>query len=133
MSLSDSLNAAWNSQDPARVADEYAVDGVRHQFAMEEVRLEGRDAIREMITAIMHSMPDCSLEVRNQFAADGSEAFDWTFRATVQNDFGPIPGNGQTIELPGCSVLHAADDGLIAEERVYWDGAYFLAGAGLLS
>lgn len=132
MPLVETLTAGWNSQDPAQVVAEFATDGVRHQFAMEEVRLEGRDAILEMITGIMHAVPDCSLEICRHFEGGGSEAFDWVFRGTVKNDFGPIPGNGQTIELPGCSLLSAADNGLIAEERVYWDGVYFLAGAGML-
>lgn len=132
MPLADALSAGWNTQDPAKVAAEFATDGVRHQFATEEIRLEGRDAILEMVTAIMHSVPDCSLEIRGQFAAGGNEAFDWIFRGTVKNDFGPIPGNGQAIELPGCSLLSVAGNGLIAEERVYWDGVYFLAGAGML-
>ena len=133
MSLVQTLTDGWNSQDPAQVVAAFAADGARHQFAAEEVRLEGHDAILEMITAIMHSVPDCSLETRAQFAADGHEAFDWVFRGTVQNDFGPIPAKGQAVELPGCSLLRGAGDGLIAEERVYWDGVYFLAGAGLLA
>lgn len=132
MSVSDRLTAAWNSQDPAQVAAVFAENGVRHQFAHEEVRLEGRAAVQEMISAIMHSMPDCSLELRGVVGAGNKEALDWTFRGIVENDFGPIPGNGQRVELNGCSTLTIDDDGLILEERVYWDAAHFLVGAGML-
>ena len=132
MSASERLAAAWNSRDPAVVTANYAEDGVRHQFAHEEARLEGREAILAMITAIMHAVPDCSLEVRSIVGAEDTQALEWIFRGTVQNDFGTIPGNGQAVELNGSSVLSMTGDGLIQEEHVYWDTAHFLVGAGMI-
>lgn len=131
MSVSEALGAAWNSRDPAQVAALYSDDGVRHQFAHEEVRLEGRSAVEQMIGAIMTAVPDCTLEIRHTHPFDGGEVLDWTFRGTMQHDFGPIPGNGQSVDLLGCSSM-TTRDGQIVEERVYWDAAHFLAGAGML-
>ena len=56
---------AWNSKDPARVVALYAPDGVRHQFAHPETHLEGRDAIGQMVAALMHSTPNFELTERS--------------------------------------------------------------------
>jgi hypothetical protein len=41
------------------------------------------------------------------------------------------PAHGEKVELHGVSVCQMEGD-LIREERVYWDTATLLAGAGLL-
>ena len=126
------LTDAWNTRRPEAVAALYAPDGARVVMAYPGGRLEGREALAEHVREIMTAYPDCVLETRSEgVSADGLLTLEWTFRATQTADFGAIPGNGQAVELNGASVI-AMEDGLIREERVYWDSATLMAGGGML-
>ncbi len=123
---------AWNSRRPEAVARCFAPDGARMQMAYPAIRVEGREALAEHVGEIMAAWPDCVLETRSEaVAANGLLVMEWNFRGTQQADYGPIPGRGQALELDGISLI-AMDDGLIREERVYWDGVTLMAGAGML-
>jgi steroid delta-isomerase-like uncharacterized protein len=123
---------AWNSRRPEAVAALFAPDGVRCVIAHPGARIEGPEAIAEHVREIMRSCPDCTLEGRSEGALqDGRQVLEWTFRATVQEDFQGIPGNGQDLELRGVSVIRT-DGGRIAQENVYWDNSTMMAGAGML-
>ena len=129
---SSTLTEAWNTRRPEAVAALYAPDGARTVMGYPGGRIEGREALAEHVREIMTACPDCALTVRSEgVAADGALTLEWTFRATQQADYGPIPGNGQELELNGASVFRM-DGGLIAEENVYWDGGVLMAAAGML-
>ncbi len=124
---------AWNTRDPEAVASCYAPDGVRVQVAFPSQRIEGRQALVQHVREIMTACPDCVLDVRSEGALpDGRALMEWTFSATQQADYGPIPGNGQRLVLEGVSLI-TADGGLISEETVYWDTATLMAAAGMIS
>lgn len=123
---------AWNTRRPEAVARCYSPGGARVQMAFPPARIEGREALAEHVGAIMTAFPDFVLDVRSETtAADGAVIFEWTFRGTQQADYGPLPGNGQEISLDGVSLM-AMEDGLIREERVYWDGVALMAAAGMI-
>jgi steroid delta-isomerase-like uncharacterized protein len=125
---------AWNARDPEAIAAQFTPDGVRHQFALPEARLAGRDAIAQGVGAIIHAVPDAGLEVRSQsIGQDGRVTVEWTFTGTHQNDFPGMPASGAHMLLPGISVFTLTGDELISEERVYWDMATLMAAAGVLS
>ena len=122
---------AWNLRDPDAVLAVYADGGSRVQMAYPSERLEGA-ALLEHIKAIMHTSDDFVLDSRGVgVSEDGTDTFEWTWTATVIRDFGPIPGKGQKLVLKGVSVLQMDGDRIL-EERVYWDGAELMAGAGML-
>jgi steroid delta-isomerase-like uncharacterized protein len=124
---------AWNAQDARGVAQQFTPDGVRHQFALPEARLAGRDAIEQGVGAIIHAVPDCTLDVRSRSVGDdGRVTVEWTFRGTHRNDFPGMPASGAAFDLPGISVYTLADDERIASEHVYWDMATLMAAAGVL-
>jgi steroid delta-isomerase-like uncharacterized protein len=115
------------------VADQFTPDGVRHQFALPEARLAGREAIAQVLGAMLHAVPDATLEVRSQSVGpDGSVTVEWTFAGTLQNDFPGLPAGGQAVSLNGVSLYTLDADGAIREERVYWDTATLMAAAGVL-
>jgi steroid delta-isomerase-like uncharacterized protein len=125
---------AWNAGDARGVAERFAPDGVRHQFALPEARLVGRDAIAQGVGMIIHAVPDCGLEVRSiSTGDDGRVTVEWTFVGTHQNDFPGMPASGARFSLPGISVYALDPDGFIASENVYWDMATLMAAAGVLS
>lgn len=124
---------AWNTRDPEAVASCYAPDGVRVQVAFPSQRIEGRAALARHVGEIMTACPDFVLDARSEGTLpDGRAMMEWTFSATQQADYGPIPGNGQRLVLEGVSML-AIDGGLISEETVYWDTATMMAAAGMIS
>lgn len=132
MGLQEFLEA-WNAHDPEAIAAQFTPDGVRHQFALPEARLAGRDAIAQGVGAVLHAVPDTSIEVRSQsIGQDGQVTVEWTFAGSLQNDFPGMPANGASFSLPGISVYTLAEDGQIIEERAYWDTATLLAAAEVL-
>ena len=62
---------------------------------------------------------------------DGWTTIEWTFRGTHRGDLPGLPARGEDVCLEGVSVCRMEGD-LIREERVYWDAATLLAGAGVL-
>jgi steroid delta-isomerase-like uncharacterized protein len=112
----------WNARDGRRVAEAFTEDGVRVEYAKPGARLEGRDAIAGQADAYMTAVPDCVLDVRGM-EVDGDRAvLEWTYRGNHTGDIPGLAASGRAIDLPGVSVCRLRD-GLIEEERVYWDAA----------
>jgi steroid delta-isomerase-like uncharacterized protein len=126
------LEAAWNARQGAAVANAFTADGVRIEYALPGARLEGRPAIATHVQAYIDACPDCRLEVRSMAESQtGAVTFEWTFRGTHTRDLPGLPAAGEEIALQGVSVCTMEGE-LIREERVYWDAATLLAGAGVL-
>jgi steroid delta-isomerase-like uncharacterized protein len=127
------LEDAWNGRSGESVAQAFAPEGVRIEFAVPGARLEGRQAIAEYLqNGSLSAVRDCSLEIRSEARADdGTVTVEWTWRGTHTGDMPGWPAQGEAVELRGVSVCRMDGD-LISEERVYWDTATLLAGAGLL-
>jgi steroid delta-isomerase-like uncharacterized protein len=129
----DNFVDAWNTQDAQAVAACFTPDGVRHQFALPEARLAGREAIAQGVGAIIQAVPDARLDVRSQSKGDdGRITVEWTFRGTHDGDFPGMPASGNAFDLPGVSIYTLDGDGAIVEELVYWDMATLMAAAGVL-
>jgi steroid delta-isomerase-like uncharacterized protein len=125
--------AAWNAGDRDAVAGHFTPDGVRHQFALPEARLAGRDAIAQGVGAILDAVSGPRLEVRSvSEGTDGRVTVEWTFSGTHTGDFPGTPASGATLAVAGISVYELAPDGRIARENVYWDAATLMAAAGVL-
>ena len=112
----------WNSRDGGRVAAAFTPDGVRVEYARPGARLEGRDAIAGQAQAYMTAVPDCVLDVRGLIEHGGAATLEWTYRGTHTGDIPGLEATGRDISLPGVSVCRLRD-GLIEEERAYWDAA----------
>jgi len=64
-------------------------------------------------------------------APTGTVTIEWTWAGTHRSDADGWPARGDDVRLLWVSVCDMEGD-LIREERVYWDVATLLAGAGLL-
>jgi len=126
------LESAWNARSGAAVAGAFTPEGVRVEYALPGARLEGREAIAAHVEAYVRAVPDCRLEVRSDAEHDGVAVVEWTFRGTHTGDLPGLPAQGEEVALDGVSVC-AMEGDLIREERVYWDAATLLAGAGVLT
>jgi steroid delta-isomerase-like uncharacterized protein len=114
----------WNSRQGSKVAAAFTPDGVRVEFAKPGARLEGREAIAQQAQAYMTAVPDCVLDVRGLEEGESTAVLEWTYRGNHTGDIPDLPASGREISLPGVSVYRLRD-GLIEEERVYWDAATF--------
>jgi steroid delta-isomerase-like uncharacterized protein len=126
------LEQAWNARSGPAVSEAFAPDGVRVEYALPGARLEGRAAIAAHTQAYVDAVPDCTLEIRGMTeGTNGEVTVEWTFRGTHTRDLPGLPARGEPVALDGVSVCRMDGD-LIREERVYWDAATLLAGAGVL-
>jgi steroid delta-isomerase-like uncharacterized protein len=124
---------AWNSRSAEAVAALYAGDGVRQPFAFPEAPAVGRAAIAEAVGMAFHAVPDAGLIHRGYYTTtEGLIVVEWTFSGTLENDYGPLPGTGGSLTLPGSSVMSTRSDGLIQHESVYWDTATLMVVAGMI-
>jgi steroid delta-isomerase-like uncharacterized protein len=126
------LESGWNARSGGAVADAFTPDGVRVEYALPGARLVGREAISTHTQAYIDAVPDCVLEIREVSENSPEEVtVEWTFRGTHTRDLPGLPARGEEVALDGVSVCQMDGD-LIREERVYWDAATLLAGAGVL-
>ena len=126
------IGGTWSSRDSGKVAGMYANDGVRHQIALPEGRFQGREAIAGAAQGLMDVVPDEVVEVRKVTeGSNGTVVVEWVFKGTHKVDAPGWPAKDEAVELVGVSVCDMDGD-LIREERVYWDTATLLAGAGVL-
>ncbi|MCU1500647.1 MAG: ketosteroid isomerase-like protein [Ilumatobacteraceae bacterium] len=132
MSLTEDLNAAWNSHDPEKVASFYADTGAREEFIITHARVVGREAIATQVRMYLDAMPDLALSIRKVSWGQNVATFEWMVNATHSGDAEGWPAKGEAVAFPGVSVLDLSEDGLIIEERVYTDFTGLLAGAGLI-
>ncbi len=125
------IGGTWSSRDGQSVTSMYTEDGVRHVVADGE-RAEGHEEIAANAQALIDAVPDEVVEIRKvSEGTNDTVAVEWVFKGTHQNDMPGWPANGEAVELLGVSVCDMEGD-LIKEERVYWDAATLLAGAGVL-
>jgi steroid delta-isomerase-like uncharacterized protein len=126
------LQDAWNGRSGASVAQAYAPDGERIEFALPGAHLKGREEIAAHTQNYIHAVPDCVLEIRKETRGeDGSVTLEWTYKGTHTGELPNLPARGATLELRGVSVCEMEGD-LVKQERVYWDGATLLTSAGVL-
>lgn len=116
------LVEGWNGRDGEVVASAFTPDGVRIEFARPGARLEGREAIAGQVVAYCTAVPDCTLDVRGLQEYGDSAVLEWTFVGTHTGEIPGLAPTGREVSLPGVSIYRVRD-GLLAEERVYWDAA----------
>jgi steroid delta-isomerase-like uncharacterized protein len=126
------IGGTWSSRDGQKVAGMYTEDGVRHQIALPEGRHEGRAAIAAAAQGLIDVVPDEVVEIRKVTeGSNGTVVVEWVFKGTHTSDAEGWPSKNEPVHLVGVSVCDMEGD-LIKEERVYWDTATLLAGAGVL-
>jgi steroid delta-isomerase-like uncharacterized protein len=126
---------AFNQKDPGGWASLFAVDAVLHDPFLPEPT-EGRDAIRSMIEGIVQAFPDMTWkQVGNSIDAGGRTAFVLSAEGTNAGPLampgGDVPPTGRRIVFESAVFWTIDSDGLIAEERSYFDATGVAAKLGL--
>ena len=75
---------------------------------------------------------DVAAEVTRQHVGGESVVVEMTFRGKHTGTWQGIPPSNRSFEIQACAVFDFDDDGKIASERVYFDGALLLRQLGVL-
>jgi steroid delta-isomerase-like uncharacterized protein len=98
---------------------------------------KGRDEHREAMKRLLGTFPDFSLHNERAYGQGEWVTAEYTLTGTQQ---GPLPGPGgqeipptnKSIRVPVIASIRFNEDGLIAEEHIYFDRATMLAQLGVL-
>jgi steroid delta-isomerase-like uncharacterized protein len=126
---------AINKKDPSGFAALFAEDAVLHDPFFPEAT-KGRDAVRSMIEGILRAFPDMTWEqVGDPIEAGGRAALVMAVRGTNDGPLsmpaGEVPPTGKAISFETAVLWTIGSDGLIAEERSYFDATGVAAQLGL--
>ena len=117
--LATKYTAAWCSQDPARVASFFAVDGSLKVNDASPAR--GRAAITEVAQGFMTAFPDMKVLMDDVLMENGVAIYRWTL---VGTNSGP-GGTGRAVRVSGYERWRIGADGLIAESLGHFDSAEY--------
>jgi predicted ester cyclase len=117
--LAENYTAAWCSQNAARVAGFYSLDGSLRVNA--DPPAVGRDAIAGVAQGFMAAFRDLKV-IMDDIVVDGDQTvYRWTL---VGTNTGP-GGTGKRVHLSGFEEWRIGGDGLIAESRGHFDSAEY--------
>ena len=126
---------AINEKNPIGFAALFAVDAVLHDPFFPEPT-KGRDAIRSMQEGVLRAFPDMTWEqVGDPIDAGGRIAFVVSTEGTNDGPLampaGDVPPTGKAMAYEAAVLWTIGSDGLIAEERSYFDATGVAAQLGL--
>lgn len=126
---------AINKKNPSGFAALFAQDAVLHDPFFPEAT-KGRDAVRSMIEGILRAFPDMTWEqVGDPIEAGGRAALVMAVRGTNDGPLsmpaGEVPPTGKAISFETAVLWTIGSDGLIVEERSYFDATGVAAQLGL--
>ncbi len=125
---------AINRRDTSAVAALYAPDAVSYAPITPE-GLRGRDAIRKSGETFLKAFPDINQRLLNINAKGDTVAAEWvaTGRHSVALELptGTLAPTNRQITVRGATFYRFDREGLISEERSYFDMASFLQQLGL--
>lgn len=126
---------AINRKDPTAFAALFAADAIVHDPFFPEPT-KGRDALQALLEGIFRAFPDMTWEhIGDAIEGDGRAAFVVSVRGTNEGPLampaGEVPPTGNTIGYEAAVFWIVDKDGLIAEERSYFDATGVAAQLGL--
>ena len=99
--------------------------------------LKGHDAIRKDMADFMAAFPDLKFTLKTAVESGDTVAFDGvgqgTHKGPMAGPTGEIPATGRPVQIRFAAFLRVNDQGLIAEERRYFDMAGMMQQLGLMS
>ena len=125
----------FNQKDPIGWAALFAADAVLHDPVFPEPT-RGRDAIQSMIEGILRAFPDLVWkQVGDPIDAGGRVAVvvsaEGTHSGPLAMPGGDVPPTGKSVAFESAVLWTIDSDGLIAEERSYFDATGVAAQLGL--
>ena len=127
----DEADDGFNRHDAAAIAAIYADDLRLHDQAAPGP-IEGRRGMEQYVGGYLAAFPDLRWE-RIGVEVDGNVAVEeWRASGTHEGALPGLPATHKRMSIDGCSVMRFEDDGLVHEERNYWDEAAMLRQLGVM-
>jgi steroid delta-isomerase-like uncharacterized protein len=116
--------------DPYRFWSDESVD----HFLAAGQSVRGAQALAQWFQQLLEAVPDWRIEIENSFDdGDRQAVVQWRGSGTFTGGaFLGIEPNGRRIELRGIDVFHFDEDGKVATNTIYYDGAEFARQIGML-
>jgi steroid delta-isomerase-like uncharacterized protein len=116
--------------DPYRF---WSDESVNHFLAAGQT-VRGAEAIAQWFQQLLEAVPDWRIEIENGFDDGDRQALvQWRGSGTLTGrPFMGIEPNGRRIELRAVDVFRFDEDGKVATNTVYYDGAEFARQIGML-
>lgn len=125
---------AFNAHDVDEMVQLYAEDAT-YMLPAESEPLHGRKAIKESYEMFFRAFPDMSSEITFSMASGEHFLAECIVRGThagpLASPQGDVPPTGRKIELKMAFVAKVTEDGLVAEDRTYYDSAVMMNQLGL--
>ena len=120
----------FSAHDVDGVLSYWHPEGIQDWVALGIFR--GHEEIRELMTGLFASIPDLDMRVEQVTADDRRCVIQWRSAGTHTGPaFMGIDPTGRRLELRGVDVMEV-EDGLVVRNTVYYDGAAFARGLGML-
>jgi uncharacterized protein (TIGR02246 family) len=131
--VADKIVKAYESFDATAMANCYAEDAI---VAEPGGVIRGRKAIQEHLEGWLRTFPDVKMEFLTILPSGNHIAFEMLMRGTntgaMISPEGEIPPTGKKVELKAVMILRISPEGLIEEDRTYYDTADFMKQLGLM-
>lgn len=133
--IADKVQEAWDNQDMNALVQLYAEDATMIMPGEPEP-IEGREAIEENQAAFLRAMPDFNIEFTLVLISGNHIVFEGvaqgTFTGPLTSPEGDIAPTGKSAKLKFAFIAKVNTDGLIEEDRTYYDNAEFMKQLGLM-
>ena len=121
---------AFIAHDVDTLLSNWHPEGIQDWVALGIFR--GHAEIRELMTGLFASMPDLDMRIEQITADERRCVIQWRSAGTHTGPaFMGIDPTGRHLELRGVDVMEV-EDGLVVRNTVYYDGAAFARGLGML-
>lgn len=121
---------AFNDQDVDGFVAEFAENGTFFD-PLQDSELT-KSELRDYTADVFEAFPDVHAEEERIVTTEDTTAIEWTIHGTHEGQFGDIPPTGETVALPGVSLIAVSEDG-IRSWRDYFDQQTFTEQLGLTS
>jgi steroid delta-isomerase-like uncharacterized protein len=133
--LAEKVQKAWDNQDMNALVQLYAEDATMIMPGEPEP-IQGREAIEKNQAAFLRAMPDMSMEFTLILISGNHIVFEGivqgTFTGPLASPEGDIPPTGKSAKLKFTFIAKVNADGLIEEDRTYYDTTEFMRQLGLI-
>jgi steroid delta-isomerase-like uncharacterized protein len=133
--IADNIIKVGSSGDPVAFCKLYAEDAVMIQSG-EPGPVRGRAAIEKSTKVFYRAMPDMKMEVSSvRFFGDTivfELIFHGTFTGPMTTPEGEVAPTGKSLNCRAAFFAKISPDGLIAEDRTYFDTMDFMKQLGLM-
>ena len=133
--LAERVQKAWNDHDMDALAQIYAEDAVMYMPGEPEA-IRGRKAIIKNQAAFIRAMPDMTMKLKIIASQGNYVAFEGivtgTFTGPLTSPEGDIQPTGRSAKIGLAFFAKVNSDGLIEEDKTYFDNLDFFKQLGIM-